>query len=173
MVPADATLMTIGGRNFSILDATGAMVFDSGNAIEDILASSFPGNRDNGRDDNKGAEPEDVKIGRVNGRTVAFIGLERANGSSPGLVLAFDLTGWVPGLVPTFLGGISDLSLGRPEGLVFWRQGGRAFLGVADEQTNNLSVFELFITGVPAPSALALFGLGALGLAAARRPRRG
>lgn len=172
-VPADATLITIGGRSFSILDATGAMVFDSGNAIEDILASSFPGNRDNGRDDNKGAEPEDVKIGRVNGRTVAFIGLERANGSSPGLVLAFDLTGWVPGLVPTFLGGISDLSLGRPEGLVFWSQGGRAFLGVADEQTNNLSVFELFITGLPAPSALALFGLGALGLAAARRRRRG
>ncbi len=171
-VPADASLITIGGRSFSILDATGAMVYDSGNVIEDLVASGFPANRDNGRDDNKGAEPEDVKIGRINGRTIAFIGLERANGRSPGLVLAFDLTGWMPGLMPTFLGGISDAALGRPEGLVFWQQGGRAFLGVADEETSNLAVFELFLTGVPAPSAVALFGLGALGLAAARHGRR-
>ena len=118
-------------------------------------------------------EPEEVKIGRINGRTIAFIGLERANGSTPGLVLAFDLSGWAPGLTPTFLGGISSATLGRPEGLVFWRSGGQAFLGVADEQTGNVSVFALDIVGVPVPATLALFGLGALSLAAARRIRRG
>lgn len=170
-VPAGAELITIGGRGFRILDASGSMLYESGDRIEDIVAGEFPGNRNNGRDDNKGAEPEDVKIGHINGRTIAFIGLERANGTTPGLVLAFDLTGYVPGMVPTYLGGISDDAIGRPEGLVFWRNGGRAFLGVADEITFNLAVFEIGLLGVPAPSAVALFGLGLLGLAAARRRR--
>jgi hypothetical protein len=172
-LPADATALTIGGRSFAILDSTGAMVFESGNQFEEIVANLFPGNRDNGRDDNKGAEPEEIEIGRINGRTIVFIGLERANGGAimpaRGLILAYDVTGFGLGVAPTFLGGISDEFLARPEGLVFWRGPGGWYLTAADEQSNNVVTFALDIIGVPAPATLALFGLGLLGLAAARR----
>jgi len=171
--PADGQFFVYGGRSFSILDASGNRVFDSGDSFDRIVATMFLDNRDPGRDDNKGSEPEGVVIGTINGRIIAFIGLERANGGaavpSKGLILAYDITDFGIGTAPIYLGGISDLALARPEGLAFWRDGGKAFLSAADEQSNNLVTFEVSYLGVPAPAALALFGLGVLGLAAARR----
>ncbi len=90
-------LYSFGGRSFSVFDAqTGALVFDSGDAIERKIAELLPadfnsGNDENddfdGRSDNKGPEPKGVAIGAVGGTTYAFVTLERIGG-----VMAFDLT---------------------------------------------------------------------------------
>jgi 2',3'-cyclic-nucleotide 2'-phosphodiesterase (5'-nucleotidase family)/DNA-binding beta-propeller fold protein YncE len=84
-----------GARSFSIWTATGELVFDSGDAFEQIVARSQPAffNSDNeennfdNRSDNKGPEPEGVAIGQVLGRTLAFIALERQGG-----VMIYDVT---------------------------------------------------------------------------------
>ncbi|VXD14038.1 conserved exported hypothetical protein [Planktothrix serta PCC 8927] len=88
-------LYTFGGRSFSILDEKGNLVFDSGDQFEKITADLYPKffNSDNtennfdSRSDAKGPEPEGVTIGKINGRTYAFIGLERISG-----VMIYDIT---------------------------------------------------------------------------------
>lgn len=78
-----------GGRSFSIYDAqTGEQVFDSANQFEVITANKYGEyfNNDNAentgddRSDNKGPEPEAIAVGKINGHTYAFIGLERMGG---------------------------------------------------------------------------------------------
>lgn len=79
-----------GARSFSIWNArTGALVFDSGAELEQLLANLLPAefnanheendSLDN-RSDNKGPEPEGVTLGVVRGRLYAFVGLERIGG---------------------------------------------------------------------------------------------
>mgnify|MGYP000532347446 CR=1 FL=1 len=88
-------LQVLGGRSFSIRDASGALVFDSGSDFERITAARYPltfnasndNNNFDDRSDNKGPEPEGVVIGAVRGRTFAFIGLERIGG-----VMIYDIT---------------------------------------------------------------------------------
>ena len=78
-----------GGRSFSILNAAGEMIYDSGSEFERILATYLPevfnsNNDENGsfdaRSDDKGPEPEGITVGEVDGRLYAFIGLERVGG---------------------------------------------------------------------------------------------
>ncbi|MCB0734290.1 MAG: choice-of-anchor I family protein, partial [Bacteroidetes bacterium] len=76
-----------GGRSFTIWDTDGNMIFDSENQFERILADQFPGNYPDGRDDDKGAEPESVTVGKIGSKVFAFIGLERAAG-----VMVYDIT---------------------------------------------------------------------------------
>ncbi|SDS93132.1 S-layer homology domain-containing protein [Paenibacillaceae bacterium GAS479] len=85
-----------GGRSFSIWDAsTMKQVYDSGNAFEAITAFKLPdyfnasnsNNKFDSRSTKKGPEPEDIKIGQVGERTLAFTGLERIGG-----VMAYDVT---------------------------------------------------------------------------------
>ena len=80
-------ILTYGARSFSILDADGKMIFDSGDAIERIVATEFPELFDDGRSDSKGPEPEGVTVAEIGGRSYAFVGLERSN-----LSLVFDVT---------------------------------------------------------------------------------
>ena len=80
-------LLAYGARSFSILDETGTMVFDSGDALERIIAAEFPELWDDGRSDNKGPEPEGVTVGVVGDKAYAFVGLERSN-----ITLIFDVT---------------------------------------------------------------------------------
>lgn len=89
-------LYAFGGRSFSIWDTQGNLVYDSGAELEQTIAELFPAefnsdNSENGsfdsRSDAKGPEPEGVTIGAVNGRTYAFIGLERFGG-----VITYDIT---------------------------------------------------------------------------------
>ncbi len=135
-------ILSYGGRSFSILDSTGALVFDSGDMIENIIASQFPSNFDDGRSDNKGPEPEGVTIANLGGRTYAFVGLERSH-----MVLAFDVTN---PLAVTFTGGFKrtpgDLN---PEGLVVVSAedspSGKPLLLVASEVSNTLTIHELTI----------------------------
>lgn len=84
-----------GGRSFSIWDTAGNLVFDSGDAIERITADLLPdgfnssGENDSfdSRSDDKGPEPEAVALGEIDGRTYAFVGLERIGG-----VMVWDIT---------------------------------------------------------------------------------
>ena len=91
-------LYAYGSRSFSIYDANGTVVFDSGSDFEKITAElNEPGvfhhNADNeaaefdDRSDNKGPEPEALTIGKVGDRTYAFVGAERVGG-----VFVYDVT---------------------------------------------------------------------------------
>lgn len=88
-------LHVLGGRSFSIRGAAGELLFDSGSDFERITAERYPSffnaSHDNNlfddRSDNKGPEPEGVTIGKIRGRTFAFIGLERIGG-----VMTYDVT---------------------------------------------------------------------------------
>jgi hypothetical protein len=88
-------LYAFGGRSMSLLDASGRMVYDSGDQLEQLSASLDLGNynTDNepsdidNRSDNKGPEPEAVATGVVGDHTYAFLGAERS-----GMIYAFDLS---------------------------------------------------------------------------------
>lgn len=82
-------VFSYGGRSYSIWDARGRIVFDSGSQIERVTANLIPddfnSNNDendsfDSRSDDKGPEPEGVTVGRVGARTYAFVGLERVGG---------------------------------------------------------------------------------------------
>ncbi len=82
-------IYSFGGRSFSIWDAYGNQVFDSGDDFEQIIAQQAPdyfnsSNDDNdsykSRSDDKGPEPEAITVGEIDGLTYAFIGLERQGG---------------------------------------------------------------------------------------------
>jgi hypothetical protein len=55
------------------------LVFDSGDKLEKFLIEERPDLYDDDRSDDKGVEPEGVTIGKINGRTLAFVGLERVD----------------------------------------------------------------------------------------------
>lgn len=91
-------LFAYGTRSFSIYDADGNRVFDSGDQLEQLVASIAPTrfNNDDGEDisvegdnrsDAKGPEPEAVTTVSVDGKVLAFIGLERDSG-----VVVYDVT---------------------------------------------------------------------------------
>lgn len=137
-----------GARSFSIWDAeTGTMVFDSGSDFErvtaEIDAASFNAESDpasfDGRSDNRGPEPEGVALANIEGRTVAFIGLERADG-----VVAYDVT--VPE-ASAFLGWFRSIgqpgSGVAPEGLCVVERGNAVYLVVSSETSRTIEVFRV------------------------------
>jgi hypothetical protein len=150
-------LYAFGARSFSIWDAaSGALVADSGDDMEVRSAAAAPANfnanntantRDN-RSDDKGPEPEALALGAIDGRTYAFVGLERMGG-----VMAYDVT---EPARPTFVayelarafpsvyadGTPDDLG---PESLTFVSAGasptGQALLLVANEVSGSVSIY--------------------------------
>lgn len=88
-------LYSYGGRSFSIWTTDGEQVFDSGDGFEQTIAAAIPEYFNSGHDETgfdtrsaaKGPEPEGVAIGAVNGRTYAFVGLERVGG-----IMVYDVT---------------------------------------------------------------------------------
>lgn len=91
-----------GARSFTIWDLAGNVVFDSGDQFAQRLAGLpeyFNLDLDDeeidgelvavpdGRSDDKGAEPEALAVGEVDGRTYAFVGLERSGG-----IMMYDIT---------------------------------------------------------------------------------
>ncbi|MDD7885603.1 esterase-like activity of phytase family protein [Flavivirga sp. 57AJ16] len=86
-------IYSYGARSFSIFDEYGNLVFDSADEFEQKIASEEPAlfNEDeeelDGRSDDKGGEPEAVAIGTIEGKTYAFIGLERQSA-----ILMYDIT---------------------------------------------------------------------------------
>ncbi|WP_041522304.1 choice-of-anchor I family protein [Gilvimarinus agarilyticus] len=139
-------LYSYGARSFTIWDDEGQLVWDSADAIEQLLAGDdcmlsatrdipckdfFNSAHDEGsaidsRSDAKGPEPEGLTIGSIGDKTFVFVGLERMGG-----VLVYDITNpdapvyqdylntredWVTEDAESILASIGDLG---PEGLVF------------------------------------------------------
>jgi len=151
------SLHAFGARSMSIWSADGDLVWDSGDAIEQITAQIqrdtdklvFNTNRAalnswDTRSDDKGPEPEGVAVGSAWGRTYAFVGLERQNG-----ILVFDVTdptapSFVQLIATTDYQGGGDVS---PEGLQFVPAGisggPNPLLIVAYEGSGSTRVFEL------------------------------
>ncbi len=102
-------LYSFGARSFTIWNAaTGEVVFDSGSDFETItfqeLGESFNASNDDNegddRSDDKGPEPEAVKIQQIGTKWFAFIALERVGG-----VMVYDVT--TP-TAPTFVQYINE-----------------------------------------------------------------
>jgi Ca2+-binding RTX toxin-like protein len=150
-------LYAYGGRSFSIWDAQGNLVFDSGDQLEQITATLFPelfnseGSADgfDSRSDNKGPEPEGVTVGVVNGHTYAFIGLERIGG-----IMVYDVSNPT---APTFVqyinynsnSGFAPGADFAPEGLTFIAAEdsptGNPMLVVANEVSGTTSLFDIAV----------------------------
>jgi 2',3'-cyclic-nucleotide 2'-phosphodiesterase (5'-nucleotidase family)/DNA-binding beta-propeller fold protein YncE len=147
-------ILMLGARSFSILDASGNMVFDSGDMLEMIVATQFPDNFDDGRSDNKGPEPEGVTVASFGGHTYAFVGLERSN-----MVLVFDVTN---PLSPTYVTALRHDGDVSPEGMHFISPAdspnGRALLMIANEVSNTLTIHQLE-SHTPEKFSLELFHL--------------
>jgi DNA-binding beta-propeller fold protein YncE len=159
-------LDVFGSRSFSIWSASGSLLFDSGDQLEQRTASLTPAVfNSNGasdtfdtRSDNKGPEPEGLAVGQVGNRRYSFIGLERTGG-----FMAYDITN---PLNPVFTNYVNDVSLvdRAPEGLLFIpaaeSPNGIPLLVVANEVSRNVAIYS--VESVPEPSAV--LGLVALGL---------
>lgn len=155
-------LSTFGTRSFSIWTTDGKLVFDSGDDFEQVTAAALPGffnsnHTESGfenRSDDKGPEPEGVDVGRVGGRTYAFIGFERVGG-----VIVYDVTRPADSRFVTYvnnrdfsvsvedggaLGAAGDLG---PEGVAFLPAGAsptrRPMLAVANEVSGTTTTYEI------------------------------
>ena len=100
-------LFSFGARSLSIWDANASQIYDSGDALEQLISRTYPregaldsqvgwfnANHTNNtndqtnpndwthdsRSDDKGPEPEDVTVARLFGRQFAFVALERVGG---------------------------------------------------------------------------------------------
>jgi hypothetical protein len=73
-------LYSFGARSFTIRNGhTGKIVYESGSQLEKFLLQEEPGLYDDRREDDKGVEPESVTVGKIGPRSIAFVGLERAD----------------------------------------------------------------------------------------------
>ncbi|MBD2652828.1 choice-of-anchor I family protein [Synechocystis sp. FACHB-383] len=163
-------LYVFGARSFSIWDSNGNLVYDSGEDFERIVAESIPdffnasnnNNSFDNRSDNKGPEPEGVTVGTIDGRTYAFVGLERIGG-----VMVYDVTNPQS---PEFIQYInprdfsvdpeSNLTDSGPEGLIFIdaadSPNGKPLLVVSNEVSQTTAIFEVNVP-TPQPFKLQLF----------------
>lgn len=145
-------IVAYGGRSFSVLDSSGTIVFDSGDQIARITAELSPElfNADDGdpaefdsRSDNKGAEPEAITTGVVDGTPYAFVGLERAGGG----VLVYNLSNPREPAFVQYVRNDADIA---PEGLVFISAeespNGQPLLTVANEFSNTVAVYEIDVS---------------------------
>jgi hypothetical protein len=148
-----------GARSLSVWDRAGRLVFDTGSLFEDVtataLAEAFNSNNDeNGsfdsRSDDRGPEPEGLTVADIDGRTYAFVGLERVGGivvldiTDPSQVrfVEYDNLRDFSGDVER--GAARDLG---PEGLKFVPAGssptGRGLLLVANEVSGTTTAYDV------------------------------
>ncbi len=143
-----------GARSFSIWTATGGLVYDSGDDFEQILARDYPtifnsqGTPDSfdERSENKGPEPEALTLGEVGGRTIAFIGLERASG-----IMIYDVDN---PLLPQFLSFVPSYDFVNDQALEISPEGSKfisadsspnnkPLLLIGNEVTGNTTIYEV------------------------------
>lgn len=157
----EGDLVAFGGRSFSIWDENGNQVFDSGNMLE-IVANDL-GIYDDGRSDNKGVEAEGVSLLEIDGRTIAFIGLERTTQSA---IAMYDVTDPANATFIDMIVGATDLS---PEGLKAFEMNGSYFLAVSNEVSSTTTLYALAPVPEPETWAMLVAGLGLVGAVARRR----
>lgn len=131
-------LVAFGGHSFSIRDAAGRIVFDSGSQLE--REAIRLGLYDEGRSDNKGVEPEGVALLRIEGRVLAFIGLERTLKAA---LAVYDVTD--PEAVE-YIDMIVSEGDRSPEGLTAFKAGHRHYVAVANEVSDTTSLFEISLS---------------------------
>ena len=135
-------LKSFGGRSFSIYQANGTLVYDSGNLLDQITNTA--GFYDDGRSDDKSIEPESVVTAKIKNRQFAFIGLERPYNQNDDdelgtFIPVFEIT---KPTKPTYVGAFSAAQSLSPEGLS-WVPGGNrgGHLLVANEVSGTLDAF--------------------------------
>lgn len=149
------TLYSYGTRSFSIRNADGGLVWDSGDDFECIISELLPErfNSSNSSDtfddrsDDKGPEPESVVVGSHRSRKYAFVGLERIGG-----VMVYDITNPAAPEFERYLttrefGGASVGPDSGPEGMVFVPASKsptkRPLLMYGNETTGTVAIWEL------------------------------
>jgi DNA-binding beta-propeller fold protein YncE len=118
-------LYAAGARSFSIRDAEGTIVYDSGSILD--TEAHERGVYDDGRSRDKGVEPEGVALMNIAGRTYAFVGLERTTSSA---IAVFDVTDPYDVEFLDMIVTPGDVS---PEGLAAFELGGNFHLAIANE----------------------------------------
>ena len=152
-----------GARSFSIWNAYGQLVWDSGDQLEQFFADPANGYRtifnasnsnnsfDN-RSDNKGPEPEGVAVGKVGPNVYAFVALERIGG-----VMAYDVSNPA---APVFADYANTRTLGTlggdlgAEGITFVPEdespNGKPLVLVGNEVSGTVAIFQVNKTRVKA-----------------------
>jgi hypothetical protein len=154
----------LGTRSFTIWEVTDSglqQVYDSGSYFETYIRDNDPTGWVDSRSDDKGPEPEGLTLGEIDGKTFAFIGMERNNG-----IFMFDITD--PN-APSFFGYTrtsdgSNTPL-RPEGMSFISAAdspnGQNLLIVGYEGDGTASERIGVYSVVPEPQTYILIGIGA------------
>ena len=134
-------LYAYGARSFSVWSGNGQLLFDSGNDIAQQTLNLTPDrfNDDDGRSDDKGAEPESIEILNIQGnKFVMFVGLERND-----QILVYDISNPAS---PIFLSLLSHEGDEAPEGLLAIpakdSPNGRDLLVVANEDSGTVTIYE-------------------------------
>lgn len=146
-------LLALGGRSFSVWSTNGALVWDSGDQLEQrtsaldpavaLFNTSNTNNALDDRSDNKGPEPEGVVLASFGTKTYAFVGLERVGG-----VIVYDISAPSAPTFVTYLntrtGTGGDLG---PEGLAFIKAAdspnGKPLLVVGNEVSGTTAVLQI------------------------------
>ena len=144
-------LYAFGARSLSIWTASGQLVWDSGDQLEERTKSlgmvafnaSNTGNALDDRSDNKGPEPEGVVLARFGRKTFAFVGLERTGG-----VMVYDVTvPTSPAFVTYATSRVGDGGDLGPEGLAIIpaddSPSGKPLLVVGNEVSGTTAIFQI------------------------------
>ena len=144
-------LYAYGTRSFSIWNAQGQQVFDSGDQLEQLTKdlpqakfnASHAGNAQDDRSDNKGPEPEGVIVAQFGQKHYAFIGLERVGG-----VVVYDVSNPTRPVYETYIntrnGATGDLG---PEGMHFVpadkSPNGKPLLVIGNEISGTTAIYQI------------------------------
>ncbi len=147
-------LYSFGARSFSIWSTAIALVYDSGDDLEQrtkaLANANFNAGHDNNtldsRSPNKGPEPEGVVVATFGSKTYAFIGMERVGG-----VMVYDVSVPTAPVFATYLNTRSGVTGDRgPEGLAFIAASkspnGKPLLVVGNEVSGTTAIFQLNLT---------------------------
>ena len=166
-IPAEGNYL-YGGRSFSIFEVAEdglSIVYDSANEFEAKTFQYLPAYYNVSNDDvelesrtaKKGIEPEAVTLAAVNGRTYAFIALERIGG-----IMAYDITDPAEAAFVNYINtrDFNDALTGdvAPEGLAVLAREEFVYLLAAFEVSGTVASYRLTDAEAPAVSAVAVTG---------------